>query len=90
MLQKLKGQFSFEPRYYSDKNSEIDFVLQHGTEFIPVGTKAGEDKSASSFKRTVTEKHPGVAIRFSKCGYWKDGEITNIPLYLAGKKAELL
>lgn len=90
VLQQLRGQFSVEPRYYADKNSEIDFVLQSGTEIIPIEAKAGEDKSAPSFKRYVREKQPGHAIRFSKRGYRKDGLITNIPLYLVRKTKELL
>lgn len=39
VLQQLKGQFEVEPRYFSDKNGEIDFVIQYGTEIIPVETK---------------------------------------------------
>ena len=52
--------------------------------------KGGEDKSAPSFKRYISEHHPEHAVRFSKRGYRKDGNITNIPLYLAGKMNELL
>ena len=90
VLQQLRGQFDVEPRYYSDKNSEIDFVLQHGTEIIPLEVKAGEDKSAPSFKKYVNDHHPEHAIRYSKRGYRKDGTITNLPLYLARKTRELL
>ena len=90
VLQQLRGLFDVEPRYYSDKTSEIDFVLQNGTEIIPVEAKASEEKSAPSFKRYVNEHHPENAIRYSKRGYRKDGDITNIPLYLAGKTRELL
>ena len=90
VLQQLRGQFEIEPRYYSDKNSELDFVLQYGTEIIPVEAKGGEDKSAPSFKKYVSDHQPRHAIRFSKRGYRKDGLITNIPLYLAGKTKELL
>ena len=36
VLQQLRGQFEVEPRYYSDKTGEIDFLLQNGTEIIPV------------------------------------------------------
>ncbi len=89
-LQQLRGQFGIEPRYYSDKNSEIDFVLQYGTEIIPVEAKAGEDKSAPSFKRYIADHQPEYALRFSKCGYRKDGYITNMPLYLARRTRELL
>ena len=90
ILQQLKGQFDVGPRYYSDKNSEIDFVLQYGTEIIPIEAKGGEDKSAPSFKRYVSAHQPEYALRFSKRGYRKDGHITNLPLYLARKTKELL
>lgn len=89
VLQQLRGQFDIEPRYYSDKNSEIDFIIQYGTEIIPIETKGGEDKSAPSFKRYI-EKKPEHAIRFSKRGYLKNGLITNMPLYLARKMRDLL
>ena len=90
LLQQLCGQFEVAPRYFSDKTSEIDFVLQYGTEIIPVEAKGGEDKSAPSFKRYVLEHEPEHALRFSKRGYRKDGFITNIPLYLAAKTKKLL
>lgn len=90
VLQQFRGQFDVEPRYYSDKNSELDFVLQVGTEIVPVEVKAGEDKSAPSFKRFIFDRQPEHAVRFSKRGYRKDGGITNIPLYLARRVKELM
>lgn len=90
VLQQLRGQFEVEPRYYSDKNSEIDFVLQNGMEIIPIEAKGGEDKSAPSFKKYVAEYKPEHAFRFSKRGYRKDGDFTNLPLYLARKTKDLL
>ena len=90
VLQQLRGQFEVEPRYYADKNSEIDFVLQYGIEIIPVEAKGGEDKSAPSFKRYIAQNQPRHALRFSRRGYRKDGAITNLPLYLARKTKELL
>ncbi len=90
VLQQLRGQFEVEPRYYADKNSEIDFVLQYGTQIIPVEAKGGEDKSAPSFKRYIAQNQPRYALRFSRRGYRRDGAITNLPLYLARKTQELL
>lgn len=90
VLQQLKGQFALEPRYYADKRGEIDFVIQHGMEIIPVEVKGGEDKSAPSFKRFIAEKQPAHAIRFSRMGYVQNGRITNVPLYLASKTKDLL
>lgn len=90
VLQQLRGQFDIEPRYFSDKNSEIDFIIQYGTEIIPVEAKGGDNKSAPSFKKYIADHRPEHALRFSKRGYKKDGYITNLPLYLAGKTKELL
>ena len=90
VLQQFRGQFEVEPRYYSDKNSEIDFVLQNGMEIIPIEAKGGEDKSAPSFKKYVADHKPEHAFRFSKRGYRRDGDFTNLPLYLARKTRDLL
>ena len=90
VLQQLRGLFEVDPRYFSDKNNEIDFVIQYGTEIIPVEAKGGEDKSAPSFKKYVSFHQPKYALRFSKRGYRKDGFITNLPLYLARKTKALL
>lgn len=90
VLQQLKGLFEVEPRYYSDKRGEIDFVVQSGMEIIPMEVKGGEDKSAPSFKKYIADNKPEHAFRFSKRGYRRDGDFTNIPLYLARKTKDLL
>ena len=90
VLQQLQGQFEVEPRYYSDKNGEIDFVVQNKTEIIPIEVKGGEDRSANSFKTYVANNAPQHAYRFSKRGYRKDGGFTNLPLYLVRKTKDLL
>ncbi len=90
VLQQLRGQFEVEPRYYSDKKGEIDFVLQSGMEIIPIEVKGGEEKTAHSFKKYIADHKPTHALRFSKLGYRKDGDFTNLPLYLARKTKDLL
>lgn len=90
VLQQLRGQFSAAPRYYADKNGEIDFVLQDGAEIVPVEVKGGERKAAPSFKRHIAVHAPKRALRFSRLGYRRDGAVTNLPLYLAAKTKELL
>lgn len=90
VLQQLQGQFEVEPRYYSDKNGEIDFVVQNKMEIIPIEVMGGEDRSANSFKTYVANNAPQHAYRFSKRGYRKDGGFTNLPLYLVRKTKDLL
>lgn len=90
VLEQLLPQFKVGPRYYSGQKGELDFVLQDGMDVVPVEVKAGEDKRAPSFKRYIAASHPKAAIRFSRMGYRKGGEITNIPLYLAAKARKLI
>ena len=90
VLQQLCGQYDVAPHYYSERSGEIDFVVQHGIEIIPIEAKGGENKSAPTFKKYISEHQPKYAVRFSKRGYRKDGYITNMPLYLARKMKELL
>lgn len=90
VLQQLRGCLSVQPRYYSGRNGEIDFIIQNGTEIIPVEVKGGEDKKAGSLKKYIAANNPESAVRFSMRGYRHDGKITNIPLYLAGKLMELI
>ncbi|MBE6590748.1 MAG: ATP-binding protein [Ruminococcaceae bacterium] len=90
VLQQLCGQYDVAPHYYSERSGEIDFVVQYGTTIIPIEAKGGEDKSAPTFKKYISEHQPEYAVRFSKRGYRKDGYITNMPLYLACKMKGLL
>lgn len=90
VLQQLHGQFPILPRYFSNRYGEIDFLLQNGMDIIPTEVKGGSSKSAPTFKRYIADKHPETAIRFSEMGYVRDGAVTNIPLYLAGRTKDLL
>jgi len=90
VLQQLQCQFEVAPRFFSDGRGEIDFLIQNGTEIIPIEVKGGEDKTAASFKAYIKSRQPNTAIRYSKRGYVKDGSITNIPLYLVGMTNKLI
>lgn len=90
VLQQIKDLFLVEPRYFAETNHEIDFIVQRGMDIIPIEAKGGISKTANSFKAYIQDRKPVTAVRFSKMGYKKDGEITNIPLYLACKTNELI
>lgn len=69
--------------YYSKENSqlELDFVIQTGTQVMPVEVKAEENLQAKSLKTTIAT-HPGMrGIRFSMSDYREQESITNVPLY---------
>jgi predicted AAA+ superfamily ATPase len=71
------------PFYYSRENSrlEIDFVVQYGTQIVPVEVKAEENLQSKSLK-TILQKHKELtAIRFSMSPYREQERMTNMPLY---------
>jgi predicted AAA+ superfamily ATPase len=90
VLQQLQGQFEARPCFFTEGRGEIDFLIQSGMEIIPVEVKSGENRSASSFKAYIKNRQPQTAIRFSKRSYVTDGDITNIPLYLAAMTDKLI
>ncbi len=91
VLQQLVPQMDFIPNYYAmEKDFEIDFIIQKGSLIVPIEVKAGMNKRANSFKRYILKNNPQIAVRFNSNGFVKDGQITNIPLYLASKAMELL
>ena len=91
VLEQLMPLLDNAPNFYAfAQEREIDFILQHGETVIPVEVKSGESKNAVSFKSYIEKHKPETAVRFSVKEYLKNGAITNIPLYFAGKIFELI
>lgn len=91
VLQQIRGLFDSEPHYFAPTaTSEIDFVIQNGMQIIPIEVKGGESVHSASFKNYLKEYSPEKAVRVSKLGYKENGNLTNIPLYLAGKLNEFI
>jgi len=84
VLQSLIRQFEVTPRYWTSGNqAEIDFLIQFGNEIIPIEVKA--DNNVNSKSLTVYEKEfqPKSRIRFSLKNLKQDGNLINIPLFMA-------
>lgn len=90
VLQQLKSTYGSDLYYFSNKNSELDFIMQNKTSINIIEVKAGEDKSSPSFKKCINENNELQGIRYSRRNYIKNGKIINIPLYLVNKTIELV
>ena len=69
--------------YFSSNDSrvEVDFVVQIGSDIIPIEAKSEENVRSKSLK-TYVEKYPGLkGVRFSMKPYIDQGWMENIPLY---------
>lgn len=81
VLQQLVS-LGLVPYYWSNARTpaEIDFVIQHEDEIIPIEVKAEENVRARSLSQFVKD-NPGLkGLRISMKGYVEQDWMTNIPL----------
>jgi predicted AAA+ superfamily ATPase len=99
VLQELKALETPPEIFYWENDrkkglAEVDFVLQHGGEIIPIEAKASVNLKAKSLKVFTDYYHPAAAVRTSlsryNCGHADNGRLWDIPLYLIGCMREIL
>lgn len=91
VLQSLTAQFQASFRYWTSGNkAEVDFLLQHGNHIYPVEVKADQNITGKSLIQYEKLYQPACRIRYSMLNLKQDGNLINIPLFLADKTKELL
>jgi hypothetical protein len=63
--------------------AEIDFLIQSGSEIIPVEVKAGLNTRSRSLNQFVQRYHPPFSIRLSMKNFGFENGIKSMPLYAA-------
>ena len=83
VLQQLKTVKELGTYYWTNDrgSAEIDFLLDTGTEVIPVEVKAEKNLKAKSLKIYCEKFKPKTAVRTSMSDYKKEDWLTNIPLW---------
>lgn len=91
VLQQLIAM-NFSPIHYwtSGNVAELDFIIMHGTDILPVEVKSGLNIRAKSLKTYRDKYSPRKAVRFSMLNLKEDGALLNIPLYLIHRLPDLL
>lgn len=91
ILQSLVRQFGEQQYYWTSGNTaEVEFVLQHKNEIIPIEVKADVNvkaKSLSLYRKTYA---PRLSVRFSARNFRKDNDLLNLPLYMVDRLGEYL
>lgn len=85
ILESLENQFETKARYWTDNIYEVDFLIQHENQVIPIEVKAGINLKSRSLKK-FTEKYKDeikLKIRFSLDNLKLDDNILNIPIFMA-------
>ena len=94
VLQTLLTQFEVQPRFWSQNNPpyEVDFLIQRENDIFPVEVKS-ETNTASRSLRKFKELFPEevrLRIRFSLDNLKLDGDVLNIPLFMADQTDRLI
>lgn len=92
VLQTLLRHLDTKPYYWSDTAHEVDFVIQKENDILPIEVKAGTNVHAASIKKYLNDfsEITPLAIRFSLKNLSFDGNILNVPLYLADDLDKLI
>lgn len=94
VLQTLLTQFEVVPRYWSQSNPpyEIDFLIQRDNDIFPIEVKSETNttsKSLKKFKELFGDK-VNLRIRFSLDNLKLNGDMLNIPLFMADHTDRLI
>ncbi len=92
VLSSIVRSFEGKPRYWANGGYEVDFIVQRENNVIPVEVKAGENVKATSIKNyyKLYEAETPLIVRLSLRNLSLDGNILNVPLFLADKLDKLI
>lgn len=83
VLQQMKSE-QIRPIYYHKSDSsrlEIDFLIQHAGQLLPIEVKAGVNVRATSLLTLLKSDTSLHAIRYSMLPYQEQDRLTCLPLY---------
>jgi len=78
--------------YWSDTPYEVDFIIQFDNDVFPVEAKSGKNIKAASIKNyaRVYSEQTKLCVRLSMRNLSFDGNLLNIPLYLADEIGRII
>lgn len=92
VLTELKSNKDIPMFYWSAEKAtaKIDFLIQLGTDVIPIEVKASENLQAKSLKTFIEKYKTTKNIRTSMSNYRKEEKFINIPLYTIANVEKLV
>jgi len=92
VLTQLKFNKDLPIFYWSSERAtaELDFLVQLGTNIVPIEVKSEENLQAKSLKAFVEKYNTKVNVRTSMSDYRKENWLFNIPLYCIGNIETIL
>ena len=87
VMQEIQSMRRSKPYYWSLPNSqaELDFLIEHKSNIIPIEVKAAENLQSKSLKSFYQKYNPKLSIRCSMSDYRNEGWLVNLPLYAVSR-----
>jgi len=91
VLQQLKTISSIETYYWTNNrgSAEIDFLIDKGSEVIPIEVKAEANLKAKSLKIYYEKFSPRTSVRTAMIDYRRDDWLLNLPLWAVSHISDL-
>lgn len=70
---------------WTERNSEIEFLIYQNDAIAPVEVKAGHRTQAKSLRQYLTKYSPSIVYKLSANNLSRTDAMVNLPLYFAGK-----
>ncbi|GHU08391.1 ATPase [Spirochaetia bacterium] len=92
VLQELKAVTGNPILYWANEkgHSEVDFIVQHENEIIPIEVKSDRRTKSKSLNVYINEYKPAHAVRTSLKNYGKENNLYSIPLYLISSVIDII
>ena len=91
VLQSFVRQFGNDIFYWTSGNqAEVEFLFQRSEMIIPVEAKSALSTKAKSLSEYRKKYQPELSLRFSLKNVEKNGDLLNLPLYLADYTEKLI
>ncbi len=91
-----EGSFSFPVglhywhREQKTSTAEVDYVIQVGSDILPIEVKAGKTGRLKSIQVFLTEKKSPLGIRISEKELGLENNLLSVPFYLISHLPELV
>ena len=85
VLNSILSQGLDMPNYWTlrGNKAEVDFLITNKLSVVPIEVKSDRRISGKSFAEYEKKYHPDIRIRFSMNNIKKDGNLLNLPIFMA-------
>lgn len=92
VLSSLLAQGFKTPHYWTiqGNRAEVDFLIQHGLDIIPIEVKAEGNINGKSLIEYERKYSPNIRLRFSLLNIKRVGNLINLPIFLCDWLKEML